>query len=105
MEFDCLWCIVEKRKDLKLLEEQAREPHEAAFEAAKAELEEQQLRLQDVINDMNSRVEYVNRADLSSQKLVQATKMTNKFLLCYFCLQRVHEEPKGAYPRTSRARI
>ena len=45
---------------MALLEEEAREPHQAAFEAARADLEEQQLQLQDLIQDMKSRLAYVN---------------------------------------------
>ena len=51
---------------MELLEEEARAPHLAEFEAARADLEEKQLQLQDLIQDLKSRVMYVylNRTPL-----------------------------------------
>jgi hypothetical protein len=42
-----------------LLEEEANEPHQAAFETARAELEELQIQLQDSIKDMKHAIMYV----------------------------------------------
>lgn len=41
---------------MRSLEEEAREPHQAAYEAARAELEEVQLQLQDAIKDMKNAI-------------------------------------------------
>ena len=41
------------------MEEEASEPHEAAFEAARADLEEQQLQLQETIKELKNNIMYV----------------------------------------------
>jgi len=50
---------VERKKELRNLEEEASEPHEAAFEAARADLEEQQLQLQETIKELKNSIMYV----------------------------------------------
>jgi hypothetical protein len=47
-----------KTRELKILEEQANEPHVAAFEAKRAELEEQQQQLMDNIRELQAAIAY-----------------------------------------------